>query len=203
MGVRASVGAAAAVGNGPHGSSDGGGAYEQICGSNSVLVGIDAAADSDMVLGFAALCAPLIASGVAGKLAVSLGDVQEFPLLGNILTEPLAVAQLQCPAGQIVTSISGTTWYTDVDNTLLSIKSLVLTCAMLRVDAQRLVTSPAGQLSGGSPDSSIESFQDACPSGQAVVGIRGRSGAWIDALETLCAPLTFTRQTVGTFEAEP
>jgi hypothetical protein len=187
--------------NALHGSPQGGQPYSLLCGEDEVLVGIDAVSDAITVYGLAARCARLTLTGVPARLGLSVAASHASMLLGNNVTGTPPVATLDCPSGSIVTALAGATWYYATSSgasTALSIKQLSLTCSRVSIDAQHgLVFAPAGTVNVGSPDSAVETFADACRSGASVAGLAGRSGAYIDAVQMLCAPVQVNYEASG------
>jgi hypothetical protein len=208
MSFSALVGPAAPGGNVLHGSDSGGQPYQQICGSGEVLVGIDAVFDASTLYGYAGLCARLLLSGTPAKLSVSLGATSAFALLGNDVKNAPPVQRLACPAGSVVSVVSGATWNfpSGMDmgmgmgaSSKLSIKTLSLTCSALALDGQRHVMFGANgaTLTAGSSAMSTATFNDTCPAGAAVVGFNGRAGAYIDSAQTQCAALSVGYEASG------
>lgn len=164
--------------------------FQQLCGRNSVLIGIDAAADSEVLYGFAAVCAPVQLRGAPEDLELYLGEPASFPLLGNGFTmQP--VARMLCPSGAAVTSVSGTIWNYMPDPQLITIKQLVLRCAQIDVDENRNLTfGPSAIVTAGSAPNSTEAFDDPCPGDQVVAGFSGHAGYLIDQIQTFCAGIS-------------
>lgn len=178
-----------------HGSATGGGAYQHLCGHNNVLVGLEVATDEHFLYGIAAVCAELSLTGTPAQYLVTMGTPQVLPALGNDLETPFPATHLQCPAGAVVTSVSGGTWYYGENQAFLSVRQMALQCSQLSLDAQgQLQFSPSDFLRMGAELEYEEAFTDECPAGHVVVGFVGRSGAYLDAVSTQCAPLTVTRQ---------
>ncbi|HEY2735983.1 MAG TPA: hypothetical protein VGI70_18425, partial [Polyangiales bacterium] len=201
MSFAASVGSASSGSNVLHGSIAGGDPYAQLCGRSQVLVGIDAAFDSYTLYGYDALCADLQLGGTPTSLSVGLGDPTAFALLGDGITTPPTPMRLLCPAGSIVTAVQGATWYYNTasgPSPNLSVKQLMLTCSQIALDGQRhIVFTSNGSLVAGSADGADSTFDESCPAGAAVVGFSGHAGAYIDALQTECAPITLSYQLSG------
>jgi hypothetical protein len=199
MSFSALVGAAAPGGNVLHGADSGGQTYQQLCGSNEVLVGIDAVFDASTLYGYAGLCARLLLSGTPANMNLSLGATSAFALLGKGVKAAPPVRRLACPAGTAVTALSVATWYLPSGKEMgkdmsskLSIKTLSLTCSALTLDAQRHVVfgATATTLTAGSSATATATFNDTCPAGAAVVGFNGRADAYINSEQTQCAALS-------------
>jgi hypothetical protein len=192
------VGPAAPGGNVLHGADSGGQTYHQLCGSDEVLVGIDAVFDASTLYGYAGLCARLLLSGTPATMNLSLGATSAFALLGKDVKGAPPVQRLACPAGTAVTAVSGATWYVLSGKEMgkvsskLSIKALSLTCSALTLDAQRHVVfgATASALRAGSSALATATFNDTCPAGAAVVGFNGRADAYIYSEQTQCAALS-------------
>lgn len=184
------VGAASAVSE-LHGSPTGGDPYQQLCGENRVLVGLEVAASDAFMFGMAAVCAPLELTGST----VSTGARQVLPAIGNLLTEPAPVTHVECPAGAVVTAVSGGSWYYGDNQTVLCIRQLTLRCSQLTAGASaQLQLSPSDTLRVGPELDFEQAFSDQCPADQVVVGFVGKAGGFIDSAQTQCAPLTLTVQ---------
>ena len=178
-----------------HGHPEGGDPYEQLCGRDEVQVGIDVASDGDYVLGFNIRCAQLWLGGTREEMSLSTGPSRALPALGNRLGTPLTPVVLECPPGTLMGGVSGTTGYYSADNTLLTIKALSLLCAVPHVSDYWIELEPSSTQSAGSlMGNVVEMFSDQCPPGEAVVGFIGRAGFLIDALSTVCAPLSITQR---------
>jgi|GEM_PF-3688535 len=178
-----------------HGHAQGGDPYEQLCGRDEVQVGIDVASDGDYVLGFAVRCAQLWLGGPREDVSLATGAARVLPALGNRAGAPVTPVVLECPPGTLMSGVSGATGYFDVDNTIFTIKALSLLCAVPRVsdssiELEQSSTQSAGSLMGNV----VEMFSDQCPPGEAVVGFIGRAGHLIDALSTVCAPITIIQR---------
>jgi hypothetical protein len=180
----------------PHGTIDGGTAYEQICGAGMVLVGLDAASDPHALSGFAPLCAPLRLNGAPGQIAIGTGDVQALMPLGNRLV-PQPITRLSCPGDHVITGVRGAEALLGPESSMFyGIQQLTLDCAHISVDpGERLTSTIDGTIDVGSLDGTIQMFSDLCPAGQVVAGFTGGADGIIDRLQTLCTPLTVSRQT--------
>jgi hypothetical protein len=190
--ARVSVGTASLLGTSAHGSASGGTTYEQSCGSQSALVGLDVATDGNAVNGFAAVCAEQVLGGASQNLTVDSGARVALTQVGGNYNP---VSRIECPNGSVVIKVGGSTWHFNDDPTVLVIKRLELTCARVTVVKQVQVLFTAGDVvSAGSADDTVDVFSDVCPAGQMVVGFSGRAGAAIDALQTRCAPLTIVQE---------
>ncbi|HTU60162.1 MAG TPA: hypothetical protein VMF89_17040 [Polyangiales bacterium] len=180
---------------GLHGHAEGGDPYEQLCGRDEVQVGIDVASDGNYVLGFNVRCAQLWVGGTREDMSLATGPARALPALGNRAGTPATPVVLECPPGTLMSGVSGATGYFNVDNTLFSIKALSLLCAVPHVsdswiELEASSTQSAGSLMG----SVVEMFSDQCAPGEAVVGFIGRAGHLIDALSTVCAPISIAQR---------
>jgi hypothetical protein len=102
---------------------------------------------------------------------------------------------LECPTGMLVSGLSGATGYFNADNTGFSIKALSMICSRVHVTDAEISFEPSSTQSAGSlMGNVVETFADDCPEDQAVVGFVGRAGHIIDALTTVCAPLSIAQR---------
>ena len=178
-----------------HGHPEGGDAYEQLCGRDEVQVGIDVATDGDFVLGFAVRCAPLWLGGTRAEMSLATGPSRALPLLGNRGGVPVTPVTLECPPGSVMNGVGGATGYFNADNTLFIIKAISLLCARPRASDSWVELEPGSTQSAGSfMGNVVEMFSDNCPPGEAVVGLIGRAGHFIDALSAVCAPISITQR---------
>jgi len=182
-----------------HGSDVGGSPFEEICGRNSVLVGMDIATDGNVLYGVGFICAELLLSGTNQAYVISRAEnIEVLPLVGNLVSPPSAVERRLCPAGAVVTGARGVTWHYNNDpRTGLSVKQLGLPCSQLTLNSKNeIALGSGGLITGGDPGAeTAELFEDACKSGQVAVGVVGRSGAYIDAIQMYCGPIALGQQT--------
>jgi hypothetical protein len=201
IGLTATLGPATPGTNTLHGSV-GGHSYDQLCGRNEALVGVEAIADEAITYGFRVLCAPLTLTGVPSKLNLQVGTARAAAQLEGGIIEPVPpLRYVACPPGAVVTAVGGATWlYFDGTTTAAkpSVKQLRLTCSDVSLDDRRSpVFSPNRTEVIGDEMSAVSAFQDSCPAGHVVTGFKGHSGAYVDALQTHCAPLGIDTQPVG------
>lgn len=92
-------------------------------------------------------------------------------MVGFAGTGQTGFSDVPCPAHAAVVGL--------VTNADTSVEGLAPVCSLLPLPGQ--VSHPGGvSYSGGT------SAEDDCPSGQAVVGVAGRAGAWLDQLQAVC-----------------
>lgn len=178
-----------------HGHAEGGDPYEQLCGRDEVQVGIDVASDGNYLLGFAVRCAQLWLGGTREEMSLATGPSRALPALGNRAGASVTPVALECPPGTLMSGVSGATGYFSADNTIFSIKALSLQCANPYVSDSWIDLEPSSTQSAGSlMGNVVDMFSDDCPEGEAVVGFVGRAGHLIDALSTVCAPISITQR---------
>jgi hypothetical protein len=181
-----------------HGTATGGGPFEapQLCPANEVLVGISGISGQGIAYSLRVHCARLAisrsATGYALKLVPGFSSTEIGGLIGPERPPPY---DLPCPAGAIVTGVSGATWLWP-GASALSIRQISLSCAVPSIDAERRLTlTRVGSVAiGDLSDTSVEPFSHACGALGAVAGFTGRNGAYIDALATHCGVLTIAEQ---------
>lgn len=173
-----------------HGNASGGDPYEEVCGRNEAMIGIDVASNGDYIWGLAVRCAAVQLDGPLDALTIGAGPAHALVLLGN-RAEPMQTPMtLDCPTGTLVSSVSGATGYFGPDNTVFSVKTLSLVCARPLLSGSDIVLEPSSTQSAGSSMGNVaEPFSDDCAVGEVVTGFSGRAGHVLDALMTSCAPL--------------
>jgi hypothetical protein len=197
----AHVGAASPDANALHGAAGGGDPYDQTCAQDEVMVGIDTTSDGNTLFGMAVLCAPVGLSGTPGQLALTLGEIRAQPLLGNRVSTSATIDTVRyvCNPGDAITTVSGGTWtFPGAPTGQQSVKQLSIACAKVSFDAQRhVMVTPDGNGGVGTQDEVVAMFTDSCRAGELVVGFSGRSGSYIDAIQTQCAPLQVSQQSLS------
>lgn len=83
-----------------------------------------------------------------------------------------------------------------------------LGAALAALVAAALASSPAGAQHGTTVTGAVGGrgggpFTLACPSGMAMVGVRGRYGAWVDAIAPICAIWVAGGRTLGSIDEQP
>jgi hypothetical protein len=188
------VGVSGPGANALHGSPTGGDPFDQVCGTDELMVGFDGAGDAQNLFGLATLCAHAALRGSPDALELVLGEPRMLTLLGNRITTGTmqATTRYQCKPGEVVTAVSGGLWVIPVNPPIdhQSVKQLTVACAKVMFDRNHLPTfTSSASLGAGSQDSVVATFTDACQAGEIVSGFKVRSGAGIDAVQTQCAPL--------------
>jgi len=180
-----------------HGSLKGGSPFEQICGRNRVLVGLDLAADDYVAYGAGFICAPLLLSGQSNAYVIGTSEELEvLPMIGNTVVPPAKVERRLCPAGAVITGLTGATWHYNNTQSELSVKQLGVQCSQLTLDSKNAINlGPGGLITGGDLRSYAELFTDTCDSGEVAVGMMGRAGAYIDSIQLYCGSIALGQQT--------
>jgi hypothetical protein len=163
----------------------GGNAFEWRCPDGMVVSQIAAgvAPERAAVSQLEAVCrVPCDGAGAAFRPGVPAGTHPAGQAGGSLTV-------LRCPAGHVATGVRGRAdaW----------VRALELSCAPLRAGS----TGAAGARSilrvDGGDERTGRPFEVACPEGQAVTGIAGRSGWLIDAVGVICGPLPACAGTPG------
>jgi hypothetical protein len=171
------------------------------CGKNEVVVGIqgvgsdlDAGKENGTVWGIGVLCAHLGLRQTASGYAVDVfPDTKPPGIVGGNITGPppsFAFTCPQTPEPTIVSEVSGNTWKPDTFTENLNV--VRIGCSTVRVDASMHVTvdPPILTKTVGASREFVRSFALECHPSGAANGIRGRSGAYIDAFSVSCGTLS-------------
>lgn len=178
------------------GSLSGGIAYSLQCPEGQVATGIEGIGDT-VAYGLGVRCASLKVAQDSGQLTVSLGATTSTSAVGGLISGPPPSYRLSCPAGMVITAVSGTLWnYPGASVT--SVKTLTITCSGLRLADQKVGLIAGTSLTIGNPEQPpLATFARSCPAPGAVSGFSGRAGAYIDAIAVHCGKLTLQEELAG------
>jgi hypothetical protein len=178
------------------GSLSGGNAYSLQCPEGQVATGIEGIGDT-VAYGLGVRCASLKVTQESGQLTVSLGATTSTSAVGGLISGPPPAYRLSCPAGMVISAVSGTLWnYPGA--TVTSVKTLTITCSGLRLTDQKVGLTAGSSLTIGTPEQPpLVTFARNCPAPGAVSGFSGRAGAYIDAISVHCGKLTLQEELAG------
>jgi hypothetical protein len=97
-----------------------------------------------------------------------------------------------CPGDQVLVGLQGTI----DDPGIVLVGSVQGLCGSLGINGARVTVTPGASLSTWGGDGGPVTWTEACPAGEVMVGVEGRSGAALDAIAVDCA-----RWTVETTDA--
>ena len=129
------------------------------------------------------LAVGLALSGVVAAVAAApaAADIGDGRLGGPPEPSSPIFANTACPAGTVMTGVSGTT-------RLISVSTVVATATAQCVGA----SGPASGTTMGTADSLDLPGSTSCPAGQVAVGIQGNEGDFVDLLTLRCQAADFT-----------
>jgi hypothetical protein len=169
--------------------SAGGGAFNQTCATNEVVIGFMGQVDppdaaTNWLRNFQAICGSLSVTGTT-TFSVRTTQAETLPIPPTNTGVGSTTQTRMCPANQMVVSFNGRQGgYID---------QLIFTCAPLTIGG----ASPNFTLSIGAPSAPLtplggpggSPFANAinCPANEVAVGDTGRAGGFIDAFGLLCS----------------
>lgn len=176
------------------GNATGGAPFDLLCGEGQVLTGLDVVG-LDIAYGIRTRCASLRVARSGTEVSVSFSPATVGSWVGGIITGPPPTYERRCPDGTLVSGVSGTLWNYPGATTVPSVKTLVLSCAEVRVSGDKVTLVPGQRVEIGQPEATpLIAFSHPCAGAAAVAGFSGRAGSYLDAIATHCATLALREE---------